>query len=69
MKLWLSGGMNAPAMPWSARKTTMSSRFCAIPHIIEVAMNAATDQMNSGRAPTRSANHPVMGIATALAMM
>ncbi len=65
MKLWLSAGMKAPATPWSARNSTISSRFCAMPHSIEAAMKPATERMNSRRPPTRSASQPVTGMATA----
>ncbi len=66
---WLSGAMNAPATPCSARNSTISSRFCAMPHSIEATTNPPTDQMNSRREPIRSDSQPVMGIATAEAMM
>ena len=41
----------------------------AMPHSIDDRMKPATDQMNRRRPPTRSASQPVIGIATALAMM
>ena len=66
---WLRGAMNAPATPCRARKITISSRFCAIPHSIEAITKPATDQMNSRREPIRSDSQPVIGIATAEAMM
>ena len=69
MKLWLSGGMNAPLTPCRARNSTISPRFCAIPHIIEARMNPTTEKMKRRLAPTRSLSQPVAGIATALAMM
>ena len=64
---WLSGAMNAPEAPCNARNSTISVMFCAIPHNIEATMNPAVERMNRRRDPTRSANQPVIGIATALA--
>ena len=61
--------MNAPATPWRARKITISSRFCAIPHSIEATTNPATDHTNSRREPILSESQPVIGIATAEAMI
>ncbi len=69
MKLWLKGAMNAPATPWIARKITISVRFTAVPQAIEARMNPAVDMMNRRRAPIRSASQPVIGVATAAAMM
>ena len=69
MKAWLKGAMKAPATPCKARKATISSRFWASPHSIEARMNPVTEPMNSRRAPTLSASQPVIGSATAEAMM
>ena len=40
-----------------------------MPHSIEAMTKPATDQMNSRREPIRSDSQPVIGIATAEAMM
>ena len=69
MKAWLSGAMKAPVTPCKARNRTISSRFCAMPHSMDDMMKPATERMNSRRPPTRSASQPVIGKATALAMM
>ena len=41
----------------------------AMPHNIEDSTNSATEMMNNRRDPTRSASQPVIGMATALAMI
>ena len=62
---WASGTRKAPAMPWIARNSTISVRFCAIAQSIEAMVKAITDQTNSRLRPTRSASQPVIGIAIA----
>ena len=64
---WLSGEMNAPAAPWSARKITISVMFCAMPHSIEAITKPTTEKMNRRREPILSASQPVIGMATATA--
>ena len=68
-ELWLSGAMNAPPTPWSARNSTISSRFWARPHSIEAPTNSVTEIRKRRREPILSASQPVIGIATAEAMM
>ena len=67
MAVWLSGEMNAPVAPCSARKITIWVRFCAVPQSIEEATKPATEKMNSRREPIRSASQPVTGMQIAVA--
>ena len=64
-----SGPMKAALIPCRKRKMTISSRFCAAPQAIEAMMKPSTAIRNSGRRPMRSASQPVIGIATAEAMI
>lgn len=64
---WLSGEMKAPVAPCSARNSTISVTFWAIPQSIEDSTKPVTEARNSRRDPTRSASQPVIGMATATA--
>ena len=64
-----SGLMKAAAIPWRKRNATISSRFCAAPHAIEVRTKPTIAARNNCRRPIRSASQPVIGIATAEAMI
>ena len=60
-----SGTSDAPNMPCSVRKTTISPRLVAMPHSIEATTKPATDTMKSSRNPNRSLSHPVTGVMIA----
>src|SRR3546814_19786429 len=64
-----SGPMKAALIPWMKRNATISSRFWAAPHAIDAMMNPTTAPRNSARRPMRSASQPVIGIATAEAII
>lgn len=67
--VWLSGFMNAAAMPCRMRKATICGMLSASPHSIEAATKPAIAQRNRLREPIRSDSQPVTGIATAAATM
>ena len=59
-----------PGRALQARGTSPSrSMFWAMPHSIEVSTKPGTEAMNRRREPIRSASQPVIGIATAMAMI
>ena len=66
---WEIGSINAPATPWIARNATISARFCARPHKAEATMKPMVDIISSRRAPIRLPSQPVIGSATAEAIM
>ena len=69
MIVWESGPINAAHIPWKTRKATISVRLVAMPHSIDARMNPATAPRTKFREPILSASQPVIGIATALAMI
>ena len=66
---WLSGTRGAPNAPWKIRATTSSSRDGASPQASDATVNPLTPQSRIVRRENRAASQPVIGVATAVAMM
>ena len=64
-----SGIIDAPAMPCSRRKITISGRFCATPQSIEATVKPAIEIRNIGLRPIFSESQPDSGVMIAVAMM
>ena len=69
MTVWESGIIEAPAMPCSSRKITISGRFWATPQAIEARVKAAMEARNIGLRPIFSESQPDSGVMMAVARM
>ena len=68
MMAWPRGTRGAPKIPWPMRYARSGTRLSAVAHRSELTANSMTLQRMTLRWPKRATSHPVIGVATAVAM-